>query len=247
VQEIRKQEMEDYMDSADWKFASATRNRTSGRPLTAEGHTAREAILAGATNKEAVALVREHHPTARMSARSVANIRWALKKLHPELPSSYYDQAAPLRDAVRPAEDAKVGRAADARTARVAGAGFLVPSIANATVSSYVWAEGAAALLALTERGAGDGPARDSSLTTCRCGRRARTSRTVVSVVEEAIRAGATDSEALGAVLATIPYARTNLRSVAIYRSNLRTEGEALLTSSQVKRAKAKVALEPTR
>ncbi len=237
--------MKDYMDSADWNFASATRNRTLGRPLTAEGHTAREAILAGATNKEAVALVREHHPRARMSARSVANIRWALKKLHPDLPSSYYNQAASLRDAVRPAEDAKVGLAADIGTARVAGAGFLAPSVANATVSSYVWAEGAAALLALTERGAAADPARDSSITTCRCGRRARTSRTVVSVVEEAIRAGATDSEALRAVLATIPYARTNLRSVAIYRSNLRTEGEALPTSSQAEKARAKALRRP--
>jgi formylmethanofuran:tetrahydromethanopterin formyltransferase len=58
----------------------------------------------------------------------------------------------------------------------------------------------------------------------------------VVSVAEVAIRSLKTDEEAVQAVMAAIPYARTKVGSIKYYRSLMRGAGEAVPTSDEIKR-----------
>lgn len=64
--------------------------------------------------------------------------------------------------------------------------------------------------------------------------------KTVGSVAETSILGGATNEEALAAVLAKHPTANTSLRSIAWYRSKLRRERpEVVLTDAEVRAARA--------
>ena len=57
------------------------------------------------------------------------------------------------------------------------------------------------------------------------------------TVAIEAIREGKTNEEALAAVLAEFPDAKTSLASINWYRNKLRSEGEDVPTARELKKA----------
>ena len=61
--------------------------------------------------------------------------------------------------------------------------------------------------------------------------------RGVGTVAIEAIRAGKTNEEALEAVQAEFPDARTSLASINWYRNKLRSDGEKVPTARELKKA----------
>jgi predicted transcriptional regulator len=63
-----------------------------------------------------------------------------------------------------------------------------------------------------------------------------RTRRTVADVATEAIRAGATNREALETVRAEFGDVDTSLASISWYRSKLRQQGEDVRTDPEVRR-----------
>jgi len=60
---------------------------------------------------------------------------------------------------------------------------------------------------------------------------------TVGDVAIEAIRAGKTNEEALAAVKAKFPEAKTSMPSINWYRNKLRSEGEKVPTARELKKA----------
>lgn len=122
----------------------------------------------------------------------------------------------------------------------------------KATASSYRTALREAGVRVLTNWEARAGtatvaqPADPASRTSAAPSRPSLGGLTVASVAEEAIRAHATDAEALEAVKAAIPGAQTTPDGIAFYRSRLRKSGEAVPTSSEVKRARAAAMQQPT-
>ncbi len=63
--------------------------------------------------------------------------------------------------------------------------------------------------------------------------------RGVGTVAMEAIRAGKTNEEALEAVLDEFPEAKTSLASINWYRNKLRSDGEEVPTSRDLKKKEA--------
>lgn len=61
--------------------------------------------------------------------------------------------------------------------------------------------------------------------------------RGVGTVAIEAIRAGKTNEEALEAVKAEFPEAKTSLASINWYRNKLRSDGEKVPTARELKKA----------
>lgn len=60
--------------------------------------------------------------------------------------------------------------------------------------------------------------------------------RTIGSVAVEAIREGKTNEEALEAVKAEFPDAKTSLASINWYRNKLRSDGEKVPTARELKK-----------
>lgn len=61
----------------------------------------------------------------------------------------------------------------------------------------------------------------------------------VSAAAYEALRAGATNEEALEAVRAAVPEASTKVASIAWYRNKLRAEGEDVPTARELRAKKA--------
>lgn len=61
--------------------------------------------------------------------------------------------------------------------------------------------------------------------------------RGVGDVAKEAIRAGKTNEDALAAVKAEFPEAKTSLASINWYRNKLRTDGEEIPTARELNKA----------
>lgn len=209
------------------------------------GKTAREAILANATNREVLALVRERHPNSLMTERGVAAIRCKMKRQHPDLTTSHGASRGRGLTVGAVAEEALLKGATNAEVVATVRARFPQSTVTNATVSSYRNALRKAGVPVLTnwEARAGIVPAAQPTERS-RAQRKVptRTKRgelTIGSVVEKAIRAGATDAEALATVRVAFPSARTTPDSIAFYRSRLRSAGEAVPTSSEIKRSRA--------
>lgn len=70
--------------------------------------------------------------------------------------------------------------------------------------------------------------------------------RGVGAVAVEAIRAGKTNEEALEAVRAEFPDAKTSLASVNWYRNKLRADGEGVPTARELKKATSPAEAAPT-
>lgn len=68
--------------------------------------------------------------------------------------------------------------------------------------------------------------------------------RGVGTVAKEAIRAGKTNEQALEAVQAEFPDAKTSLASINWYRNKLRSDGENVPTSRELKKAEKDAAAE---
>lgn len=62
---------------------------------------------------------------------------------------------------------------------------------------------------------------------------------TIGSVAMEALRAGKTNEDALAAVQKKFPEAKTSLASINWYRNKLRSDGEKVPTSRELKKAAA--------
>lgn len=67
---------------------------------------------------------------------------------------------------------------------------------------------------------------------------------TIAWVAQVAIREGATDEEAVEAVLAVFPRARTKPASIVFYRTKMRNAGETVPTSAEASNARAKATLD---
>lgn len=61
--------------------------------------------------------------------------------------------------------------------------------------------------------------------------------KTIGSVAVEAIRAGQSNEQALEAVKAAFPEAKTSLASINWYRNKLRSDGEKVPTARELKKA----------
>lgn len=64
--------------------------------------------------------------------------------------------------------------------------------------------------------------------------------RNVGAVAQESIRAGKTNEEALAAVRAEFPGAKTSLASINWYRADLRSKGEKVPSARELKKASKK-------
>jgi hypothetical protein len=228
--------MKDYVaDTAEGTDFAGT-GSTNARPQSAVAQTVREAILGGATNKMALALAAERHPGATMNARYVATIRSGMRAAHAGLQTSH---------GVRASEGSSAKHLIMAAIRAGKSNAEVAEEVRRAVPGSAV-KEGVVSFYRGQMRRAGEEvptnwdvrPAREKPPV-----RPTAKKDTVGNVAEEAIRGGATDGEALEAVRAAFPGARTTPDGIAFYRSRLRKAGEPVPTSSEVKRSRA---AEPT-
>jgi len=241
--------MKDFVADVHECMALVGVERKAGRPRSPVVQTVREAILAGATNGAALALARERHPDADMNARHVANIRTAVRKEHPGVQTSHAASRGQSPTVAQVAQEAILRGATNAEVAVVVRAKFPDSVISEDGAAGYRTALRAVGLSVLTNRQAQASvptvaqpvprPAREPA----RPSRPVRGGPTVAAVAKAALRAWATDAEALAVVRAALPEARTTHDGIAFYRSAMRAEGEAVPTSSEVRRVRAGTAV----
>lgn len=208
-----------------------------------------EAVGMGMTNAEALAEVRRLVPEAVTGANGVATMRSKVRALDPETPTSHAVRRERGECAKALIVDALRRGATNAEAVEEVLARLPDSRVTAGVVSWYRNALRARGENVPTGRQArrglwepSDDPKRVWDGTVVRFPvppRRAPGEPTVASVAEAALRAWATDAEALAAVRSRLPDARTSADSIAFYRSRLRSRGEDVPTSTEARYARA--------